>query len=48
MTLGGLFMLVNGSVQNLATAYSLPVALSAALPSAILMLAAFTVLRRSV
>ena len=48
MTLGGLFMLVNGSVQNLATAYSLPVALSAALPSAILMLAAFTFLRRAV
>jgi lipopolysaccharide export system permease protein len=48
MSLGGLFMLVNGGVQNLATAYSLPVAISAALPSAILMLAAFMVLRRSV
>jgi lipopolysaccharide export system permease protein len=48
MTMGGLFMLVNGAVQNLATAYSLPVALSTALPSAILMIAAVTVLRRSV
>ena len=48
MTLGGLFMLVNGSVQNFATAYALPVAISAALPSAILMIIAITVLRRSV
>lgn len=48
MTMGGLFMLINGAVQNLATAYSLPVALSTALPSALLMIAAVTVLRRSV
>lgn len=48
MTMGGLFMLVNGSVQNLAAAYSLPVALGAALPSAVLMVVAIVVLRRSV
>jgi lipopolysaccharide export system permease protein len=48
MTLGGLFMLVNGSVQNMAAAYGLPVAVSAALPSAVLMIVAVTVLRRSV
>ena len=47
MTLGGLFMLINGASQNLATAYSLPVALGTALPSAILMIIAVTVLRRS-
>jgi len=48
MTMGGLFMLVNGSVQNLATAYALPVALGAILPSAVLMVVAITILRRSV
>lgn len=48
MTLGGLFMLVNGAAQNFATAYSLPVALSSVLPSALLMIAAITILRRSV
>ena len=48
MTLGGLFMLVNGGVQNFATAYSLPVALGAALPSVVLMVVAIAVLRRSV
>ena len=48
MTMGGLFMLVHGAAQNLAMAYSLPVALSTALPSVILMLAAVTILRRSV
>ena len=48
MTMGGLFMLVNGSVQNLAAAYALPVALGAALPSAVLMAVSITVLRRSV
>ena len=48
MTLGGLFMLVNGGVQNFATAYSLPVALGAALPSVALMVVAIAVLRRSV
>ena len=47
MTLGGIFMLVNAGAQNLATAYSLPVALSTATPSAILMIVAITVLRRS-
>ena len=47
MTLGGVFMLVNAAAQNLATAYSLPVALSTALPSAILMIVAVTILRRS-
>ena len=48
MTLGGLFMLVNGSAQNFAAAYALPAPVSAALPSAILMIVAITVLRRSV
>ena len=48
MTLGGLFMLVNDAVQNFANAYSLPVGLSSVLPSALLMIAAITILRRSV
>jgi lipopolysaccharide export system permease protein len=48
MTLGGLFMLVNGTAQNFAMAYSLPVALSTVLPSVILVIVAVTVLRRSV
>ena len=48
MTMGGLFMLVNGAAQNLAQAYSLPVAVSTALPSLILMTVAVTVLRRTV
>ncbi len=48
MTLGGVFMLINAAAQNLATAYSLPVALSMAMPSAILMIIAITILRRSV
>ena len=48
MTLGGVFMLINAAAQNLATAYSLPVALSTAMPSAILMIVAITILRRSV
>lgn len=47
ITLGALFMLVNGASQNLAAAYSLPVAFSTVLPSAVLMIIAFTVLRRS-
>jgi lipopolysaccharide export system permease protein len=47
MTLGGVFMLVNAGAQNLAAAYSLPVALSTAMPSTILMIVAVTVLRRS-
>ena len=48
MTMGGLFMLVNGAAQNLAQAYALPVALSTALPSLILMAVAVMVLRRTV
>ncbi|MDH4018222.1 MAG: LPS export ABC transporter permease LptG [Xanthomonadales bacterium] len=47
MTLGGVFMLINSAAQNLATAYSLPVALSTAMPSAVLMVIAVTILRRS-
>jgi lipopolysaccharide export system permease protein len=48
MTLGGLFMLVNSASQNLAAAYSFPVALSTVVPSVILMIVAITILRRSV
>jgi lipopolysaccharide export LptBFGC system permease protein LptF len=48
MTLGGLFMLVNGAAQNMATAFALPIALSTILPSAILTLEAVRILRRSV
>lgn len=48
MTLGGLFMLVNGAAQNMATAFALPIALSTILPSAILTVVAITILRRSV
>ena len=48
MTLGGLFMLINAAMQNLATAYSLSVAFSTAIPSVVLMIIAVTVLRRSV
>jgi len=48
MTLGGLFMLVNTAAQNLAAAFSLPVALSTALPSILLMVVAVTILRRAV
>lgn len=48
MTLGGLFMLVNGAAQNLAAAFALPVALSAVLPAAILTIVAIMVLRRAV
>jgi len=48
MTLGGLFMLVNGAAQNLAAAFSLPIAISIALPSIVLTVVAITVLRRSV
>lgn len=47
MTLGGLFMLVNAASQNLATAYSLPVVFGTALPSAILIIVAIVILRRS-
>jgi lipopolysaccharide export system permease protein len=48
MTMGGVFMLVNGAAQNLAQAYNLPVAVSTALPSVILMVVAVMVLRRTV
>jgi lipopolysaccharide export system permease protein len=48
MTMGGLFMLVNGAAQNLAQAYSLPIAISTALPSLLLLAAAVTALRRVV
>jgi len=48
MTLGGMFMLINAAAQNVAIAYSFPVAISLAIPSAILMIAAVAVLRRSV
>ncbi len=48
MTLGGLFMVINGASQNLAMAYSLPVALSTVLPSVILMIAGVLALRRTV
>jgi len=47
MTLGGLFMLVNGAAQNLAAAYSLPIALSTVWPSVLLTIIAIVVLRRS-
>lgn len=48
MTLGGIFMLVNSTAQNLAEAYLLPVSISTALPSVILMITAISVLRRTV
>ena len=48
MTMGGLFMLINGAAQNFAAAYSLPVILSSILPSALLIVVAITILRRSV
>ncbi len=48
MSLGGLFMVVNNASQNLAMAYSLPVAFSTVLPSIILMIVAVLVLRRTV
>lgn len=47
MTLGGLFMLINGAAQNFAAAYGLPIALSTVLPSVLLTVIAVTVLRRS-
>ena len=47
MTLGGMFMLINAAMQNLATAYSLSVAFSTAIPSVVLMIIAVTILRRS-
>lgn len=47
MTLGGLFMLINAAMQNLATAYSLSVAISTAIPSIVLMVIAVTILRKS-
>jgi len=47
MTLGGLFMLINGAAQNLAAAYSLPIALSTLLPSVLLTTVAIVFLRRA-
>jgi len=47
MTLGGVFMLVNAAMQNLASAYSLSVAFSTMAPSLVLMIIAVTILRRS-
>lgn len=47
-TLGGLFMLVNSAAQNMATAFSLPIAISTIMPSVILTLVAVIILRRSV
>lgn len=47
MTLGGLFMLINAAMQNLATAYSLSVSFSTAIPSVVLMIIAVIILRRS-
>ncbi len=46
MTLGGLLTLVNAAAQNLAAAFSLPVALSAVLPSIIVVMVAVLVLRQ--
>jgi len=48
MTLGGVFMLVNSAAQNMATAFSLPIAIATIMPSAILTLVAIVILRRSV
>ncbi len=48
MTLGGLFMLINGAAQNLAEAYALPIVISTLLPSILLTIAAVVALRRSV
>jgi len=48
MTLGGLFMLINGAAQNFAAAYGLPIAFSTVLPSVLLTFTAIAVLRRSV
>lgn len=48
MTLGGLFMLVNGAAQNLAAAFALPIVLTTILPSILLTIAAIVILRRSV
>lgn len=48
MTLGGLFMLINGAVQNFAAAYGLPIAFSTVLPSVLLTFTAIVVLRRPV
>jgi len=48
MVLGGLFMLINGTAQNLAAAYALPIALSTAMPSLVLLVVALIALRRTV
>jgi lipopolysaccharide export system permease protein len=48
MTIGALFTIVNGAVQNLGDAYGLPAAAAALAPSLLLALGAILVLRRSV
>ena len=47
MTLGGLFMLINGAAQNFAAAYALPIALSTILPSVLLTTVAIVILRKA-
>ncbi len=48
MTVGALFTIVNGAVQNLGDAYGFPAWITAAAPSLLLALGAILVLRRSV
>jgi lipopolysaccharide export system permease protein len=48
MALGGVFLLINGTAQNLAAAYSLPIALSTVTPSFLLAALAVLSLRRSI
>jgi lipopolysaccharide export system permease protein len=48
MALGGMFMILNRTAQNLAEAYGLPAAAAAAAPSLLLATVAVLVLRRSV
>jgi len=47
MALGGVFLLINGTAQNLAAAYSLPIALSTVTPSYLLAVFSIMLLRRS-
>jgi len=47
MTLGGLFMIVNRTMQNMGDAYQLPSAVTSAAPSVLLVVAVIWVLRRS-
>ena len=48
MSIGALFTIVNGAMQNIGSAYRLHAAFSALLPSGLIALAAILVLRRSV